>query len=78
MAKLIGERPVAVKERFRIGDFESALIIGRRGESVTATLADRKPRLVKLVRLGKDRGSESVDAAIRTALLSLPAHARRT
>ena len=77
-SKLVDQRPAAASDRIRIGDWEGDLIIGRQGGSAVGTLVDRVSKYVVLVHLPDGRRPEPFAAALRTALLAVPADLRRT
>ena len=78
----IRDRPPAVLERSRVGDFEGDLIVGRHGRSVIGTLVDRNSRYLRLVHVPTGpreqgwRGGVAFAAALAAAVAGLPARAR--
>lgn len=71
-SKPIDQRPAAVEQRTRIGDFEGDLIIGRGGASSVGTLVDRASRFIRLVRLPATRSGEDFAAALLAGLAGIP------
>jgi IS30 family transposase len=74
----IAERPPEVDDRRVPGHWEGDLLVGRQGRSFIATLVERQTRYVLLAGLGNDRRTEHVIAALKTRILELPAHLRRS
>jgi len=78
----IRDRPPAVLERSRVGDFEGDLIVGSHGRSVIGTLVDRNSRYLRLVHVPTGlreqgwRGGHAFAAALTAAVTGLPARAR--
>jgi IS30 family transposase len=71
---LISQRPAAIEDRAVPGHWEGDLIMGKNGRSCIATLVERQTRYVMLARLGTDRTSEHVTAALKKRIQQLPAH----
>ena len=75
---LISERPAEVADRAVPGHWEGDLLCGKAGRSFIATLVERQTRYVMLARLGRDRRSEAVIAALQRQIETLPAHLVRS
>lgn len=73
----IHERPLAVQERSRFGDWEADLVLGRNQQGGIVSLAARKSLLLLACKILSKR-SEEVIAAIIHALEDLPASWGRT
>jgi transposase, IS30 family len=69
----IAERPPEVDERRVPGHWEGDLLIGAQGKSAIATLVERQTRYVLLARLGRDRTTSHVVAALKERIAELPA-----
>jgi IS30 family transposase len=74
----ISQRPPEVADRAVPGHWEGDLLVGRQGRSFIATLVERQTRYVLLAGLGSDRSTEHVIDALKTRILELPAHLRRS
>jgi transposase, IS30 family len=74
----IAERPPEVDSRRVPGHWEGDLLIGAAGKSAIATLVERQTRYVLLARLGSDRRTEHVIAALQQRIQALPAHLVRS
>ena len=70
----ISERPPAVADRAVPGHWEGDLLVGKQGRSFVATLVERQTRYVMLARLGSERSTESVIAALKQRIRELPRH----
>jgi transposase, IS30 family len=70
----IAQRPPEVDERRVPGHWEGDLLIGAGGKSAIATLVERQTRYVLLARLGQDRTTNTVIAALEQRIGALPAH----
>ncbi len=70
----IAERPPEVDERAIPGHWEGDLLVGKAGRSFVATLVERQTRYLMLARLGSERKSAHVTAALAEAIARLPAH----
>ena len=75
---MISERPAEVEDRAVPGHWEGDLIVGEGGRSAVGTLVERTTRLVLLLHLPEGRGADSVDAAMRKAIATLPDELRRS
>ncbi|MBF7140703.1 IS30 family transposase, partial [Pediococcus pentosaceus] len=77
LGRSIGQRPIVVNRRNRIGDFELDTVVGPRGHSkaVLLTLIDRKPRFLWAYRL-KNRTAVTVNEALNKFLATFngPVH----
>ena len=71
---LISQRPAQIEDRAVPGHWEGDLILGKNGRSSIATLVERQTRYVMLARLGTDRTSEHVTAALKERIAELPQH----
>jgi IS30 family transposase len=76
--KLVDQPPAVASQRIRIGEWEGDLIIGRQGGSAVGTLVDRVSKYVVLVHLSAGRRPEPFAAALRAALMAVPAGLRLT
>ena len=75
---MIADRPAEVDDRAVPGHWEGDLILGTNGRSAVGTLVERTTRLVLLLHLENGRSADSVDAAMRKAIATLPEELRRT
>ena len=74
----IAERPAEADDRAVPGHWEGDLILGEGGRSGVGTLVERTTRLVLLLHLENGRSADSVDAAMRKAIVTLPDELRRS
>jgi IS30 family transposase len=70
----IAERPPEASDRAVPGHWEGDLLVGKAGRSFVATLVERQTRYVLLARLGGQRKSAHVTAALTELIARLPAH----
>jgi IS30 family transposase len=75
---MISERPAEVADRAVPGHWEGDLVLGEGGRSAVGTLVERTTRFVLLLHLRGDRSAAAVEAAMRTAMGSLPVELRRS
>ena len=75
---MISERPAEVEDRAVPGHWEGDLILGAYNRSAIVTLVERQTRYVLLARIGADKTSPAVCAAITEKILSLPNHLARS
>jgi transposase, IS30 family len=69
---LLADRPLEVEDRAVPGHWEGDLILGEGGRSAVGTLVERTSRFLLLLHLDSHRSAEAVDAAMRTAIKTLP------
>src|SRR4051812_22833465 len=74
----IADRPADADDRAVPGHWEGDLILGEGGRSAVGTLVERTTRLVLLLHLGHGRSADSVDAAMRKAIATLPDELRQS
>lgn len=75
---MISARPASLEDRAVPGHWEGDLILGEGGRSAVGTLVERTTRLVLLLHLKDGRSAVCVEAAMRKAIMALPAELRRT
>ena len=75
---VISERPAEIEDRAVPGHWEGDLIIGAHGKSAIVTLVERQTRYVLLGRIGTDKTTASVCAAITAQIQTLPEHLARS
>jgi transposase, IS30 family len=68
----VSERPAEVEDRAVPGHWEGDIILGEGGRSAVGTLVERTTRLLLLLYLGHGRSADSVDAAMRKVIATLP------
>jgi len=73
---LISQRPAEIEDRAVPGHWEGDLLVGKTGRSFIATLVERQTRYVMLARLGNQKNTEHVIAALQDAIAQLPVHLR--
>jgi IS30 family transposase len=69
---MISERPAEANDRAVPGHWEGDIILGEGGRSAVGTLVERTSRFLVLLHLDSRRSAEAVDAAMRTAVKTLP------
>jgi IS30 family transposase len=74
----ISERPAEVEDRAVPGHWEGDLIFGTANQSAIVTLVERQTRYVLLARIGADKTSPAVCAAIAHKIQTLPGHLARS
>jgi transposase, IS30 family len=73
----ITERPAAVEDRSRFGDWEGDLVMGAKGCGALVTLVERKSRFLLAGRL-KDKTADGLNARANLLLKALPVAWRKT
>jgi IS30 family transposase len=68
----VSERPAEVEDRAVPGHWEGDIILGEGGRSAVGTLVERTTRLLLLLYLDHGRSADSVDAAMRKVIATLP------
>ena len=71
---VISDRPAEIEDRAVPGHWEGDLIVGAQGKSAIVTLVERQTRYVMLGRIGRDKTSAQVCAAITEQIQHLPEH----
>jgi IS30 family transposase len=74
----IAQRPAEIEDRAVPGHWEGDLILGEAGRSAVGTLVERTTRLVLLLHLDNGRSADSVDAAMREVIATLPVELARS
>ena len=69
---MISERPAEADDRAVPGHWEGDIILGQGGRSAVGTLVERTTRLLLLLHLEHGRSADSVDAAMRKVITTLP------
>jgi IS30 family transposase len=69
---MLSDRPGEVEDRAIPGHWEGDIILGEGSRSSVGTLVERASRFVMLLHLQGDRSAETVDAAMRKAISTLP------
>jgi transposase, IS30 family len=75
---VISDRPAEIEDRAVPGHWEGDLIVGKQGKSAIVTLVERQTRYVMLARIGDDKTSPHVCAAITEQIQVLPEHLVRS
>jgi transposase, IS30 family len=75
---MLADRPAEAADRAVPGHWEGDLILGKGGRSAVGTLVERTTRLVLLLHLENGRAADSVEVAMRKAIVALPAELRRS
>jgi IS30 family transposase len=75
---MICERPAEIEDRAVPGHWEGDLILGAHNRSAIVTLVERQTRYVMLARIGADKTSPAVCAAIADKIATLPDHLARS
>jgi IS30 family transposase len=75
---LISERPAEIEDRAVPGHWEGDLLVGKANRSFIATLVERHTRYVLLARLGNNKRTDHVVAALQQRIAELPAHLWRS
>jgi transposase, IS30 family len=75
---VISERPAEIEDRAVPGHWEGDLIVGAQGKSAIVTLVERQTRYVLLGRIGTDKTTAAVCAAIAAQIQTLPEHLARS
>ncbi|MCH7670484.1 MAG: IS30 family transposase [Acidobacteria bacterium] len=75
---VISDRPAEIEDRAVPGHWEGDLIVGSGGHSAIVTLVERQTRYVMLARIGRDKTSNHVCAAIARRIQDLPNHLMRS
>jgi IS30 family transposase len=71
---VISDRPAEIEDRAVPGHWEGDLIVGAYGKSAIVTLVERQTRYVLLGRIGTDKTTVAVCAAITAQIQTLPEH----
>jgi transposase, IS30 family len=69
---MISDRPAEAADRAVPGHWEGDLIVGKASKSAVGTLVERSTRFVLLLHLPDGKDARAVDAAMRTAIATLP------
>jgi len=75
---MITDRPAEADDRAVPGHWEGDLILGAKNRSAVGTLVERTTRFVMLLHLPDGREAEKVNAAMQSAITSLPEQLQRS
>jgi len=75
---MISQRPAEIEDRAVPGHWEGDLIVGAHGRSAIVTLVERQTRYVLLAKIGADKTSPAVCAAIAAKITELPRQLARS
>ena len=75
---MITDRPAEADDRAVPGHWEGDLILGAKNRSAVGTLVERTTRFVMLLHLPDGREAEKINAAMQSAITSLPEQLQRS